>query len=78
MKIETTFGTLEVTLKSLAAFNLSQGGTIKNAPSFNEEINKQRGLPDANSRHLLRKIYSETFGIFGGNLTMQDIKKHSK
>ena len=66
--------TFEVTAKSLAAFNRSQGGGIKNAPSFNENVNKERGLPDANARRWLRSIYSDNFGIMGGNLTMADVK----
>ena len=66
--------TFEVTAKSLAAFNRSQGGGIKNAPSFNENVNRERGLPDANARQWLRSIYSDNFGIMGGNLTMADVK----
>ncbi len=64
----------EVTAKSLAAFNLSQGGGIKNAPSFNENRNRERGLPDANARQWLRSLYSDKFGIMGGHLTMADVK----
>jgi len=66
--------TFEVTAKSLAAFNLSQGGGIKNAPSFNENWNKERGLPDANARQWLRSLYSDKFGIMNGRLTMADVK----
>lgn len=66
--------TFEVNAKSLAAFNCSQGGGIENAPSFNEAVNKERGLPDANARLWLRGLYSDKFGIMKGNLTMADVK----
>lgn len=66
--------TFEVNAKSLAAFNRSQGDGIKNAPSFNEAVNKERGLPDANARLWLRGLYSDKFGIMKGNLTMSDVK----
>ena len=66
--------TFEVNAKSLAAFNRSQGDSIKHAPSFNEAVNKERGLPDANARLWLRGLYSDKFGIMKGNLTMADVK----
>jgi hypothetical protein len=66
--------TFAVTPRSLAAFNRSQGGTIKNAPSFNEAVNRERGLPDANARQWLRALYCEKFGIMGGALKMSDVK----
>ena len=66
--------TFEVTAKSLAAFNRSQGDTIRNAPSFNEAVNQQRGLPGPEARQWLRSLYSDRFGIMGGNLTMADVK----
>lgn len=66
--------TFEVTAMSLTAFNRSCGDGIKNAPSFNEEWNRQRGLPDANARKWLRNLYSDKFGICGGYLTMADVK----
>jgi hypothetical protein len=66
--------TLEVTVKSLAAFNRSQGDSIRNAPSFNEEVNKQRGLPSAEARKWLRSLYADKFGIMRGSLTMADVK----
>ena len=66
--------TFEIDAKSLTAFNRSQGDSIKNAPSFNEEVNKERGLPDANARLWLRGLYSEKFGMMKGNLTMSDVK----
>lgn len=64
----------EVTAKSLAAFNRSQGDTIRNAPSFNEAVNKARGLPNPDARQWLRSLYSDKFGVMGGNLTMADVK----
>ena len=66
--------TFEVNAKNLAAFNRSQGDSIKNAPSFNEAVNKERGLPDANARLWLRGLYSDKFGIMKGNLTLADVK----
>jgi len=67
--------TFDMTAKSLAAFNRSQGGTIKNAPSYNEEVNKQRGLPSQQARQWLRSLYADKFGIMGGgSLTMADVK----
>lgn len=66
--------TFEVNAKSLAAFNRSQDDGIKNAPSFNEAVNKERGLPDINARLWLRGLYSDKFGIMKGNLTMADVK----
>jgi hypothetical protein len=66
--------TFEVTAKNLAAFNRSQGDSIKNAPSFNENVNRERGLPDANARLWLRGLYSDKFGVMKGNLTMADVK----
>ncbi len=66
--------TFEVTAKSLAAFNRSQGGTIRNAPSFNEAVNQQRGLPGPEARQWLRSLYADKFGIMGGNLTIADVK----
>jgi hypothetical protein len=66
--------TFEITAKNLAAFNRSQGDTIKNAPSFNEAVNKERGLPDANARAWLRSLYSDKFGVMGGCLKMADVK----
>ena len=66
--------TFEVNAKNLAAFNRSQGDSIKNAPSFNEAVNKERGLPDANARLWLRGLYSDKFGCMKGNLTMADVK----
>jgi len=68
------FVTFEITPKNLAAFNRSQGDTIRNAPSFNEAVNKERGLPDANARQWLRALYSDKFGIMGGALKMSDVK----
>ena len=66
--------TFEINATSLAAFNRSQGDSIKNAPSFNEAVNKERGLPDANARLWLRGLYSDKFGCMKGNLTMADVK----
>lgn len=66
--------TFEINAKSLAAFNRSQGDSIKNAPSFNEAVNRERGLPDANARLWLRGLYSDKFGCMKGNLTMADVK----
>ena len=66
--------TFEITAKSLAAFNRSQGDTIRNAPSFNEAVNEQRGLPGPEARQWLRSLYLDKFGIMGGNLTMADVK----
>ena len=66
--------TFEVNAKSLAAFNRSQGDGIKHAPSFNEAVNKERGLPDINARLWLRGLHSDKFGIMKGNLTMSDVK----
>jgi hypothetical protein len=66
--------TFEVTAKSLAAFNRSQGDSIRNAPSYNEEVNKQRGLPSAEARQWLRSLYCHKFGVMRGNLTMADVK----
>lgn len=67
--------TFTVTQKNLDAFNRSQGGTIWNAPSYNEEVNKQRGLPCPEARRWLRSVYSDKFGIMSGNLTMKDIRE---
>lgn len=66
--------TFEINAKSLRAFNRSQGDGIENAPSFNEAVNRERGLPDANARLWLRGLYSDKFGIMKGNLTMADVK----
>ena len=67
--------TFEVTVRSLAAFYRSQGDTIRNAPSFNEEVNKQRGLPSAEARQWLRSLYADKFGCMNGSLTMKDVKE---
>jgi len=64
----------EITAKSLAAFNRSQGGGMKNAPSCNENVNRERGLPDANARTWLRSLYSDKFGVMSGRLTMADVR----
>jgi hypothetical protein len=66
--------TFEVTAKSLAAFNRSQGDPIRNAPSFNEAVNQQRGLPSPEARQWLRSLCSQKFGVMRGNLTMADVK----
>jgi hypothetical protein len=66
--------TFEVTAKSLSAFNRSQGDTVRNAPSFNEAVNEQRGLPGPEARQWLRSLYSDKFGVMGGKLTMADLK----
>jgi hypothetical protein len=66
--------TFDVTAKNLAEFNRSQGDTIRNAPSYNEEVNKQRGLPNPEARQWLRSIYSSKFGCMNGSLTMADVK----
>ena len=66
--------TFEINAKNLAAFNRSQDSGIKNAPSFNENVNRERGLPDENARLWLRGLYSDKFGIMKGNLTMADVK----
>jgi hypothetical protein len=66
--------TFEVTAKSLAAFNRSQGDSIRNAPSFNEAVNEQRGLPSPLARQWLRSLYSDKFGCMSGQLTMKDVK----
>ena len=66
--------TFEITAKNLAAFNRSQGDTIRNAPSFNEEWNESAGLPGPEARQWLRSLYSDKFGVMGGNLTMADVK----
>jgi len=63
-----------VTQKNLTAFNRSQGGSIKNAPSFNEAVNQERGLPCPEARQWLRRIYSDQFGIMSGTLTMKHLK----
>lgn len=78
-KIKTALGapetiTFDVTAKNLRAFNLSQGSTIKNAPSFNENVNRERGLPCIEARAWLRELFSSKFGIMNGNLTMADVK----
>jgi hypothetical protein len=67
--------TFDVTPNNLRAFNLSQGSTIKNAPSFNENVNKERGLPTPEARQWLRELHGHVFGIMHGNLTMRDVKK---
>ncbi len=66
--------TFEITAKNLAAFNRSQGDSIKSAPSVNEAVNKERGLPDANARVWLRSLYSDKFGVMRGCLKMADVK----
>ena len=66
--------TFEVTAKSLAAFNRSQGDTIRNAPSFNEAVNEKRGLPSPEARQWLRSLYADKFGVMGGRLTMADVR----
>jgi hypothetical protein len=66
--------TFEITAKSLAAFNRSQGDTIRNAPSFNEAVNEQRGLPSPAARQWLRSLYSDKFGVMRGNLSMADVR----
>lgn len=63
----------EVTAKSLSAFNRSQR-SLALAPSFNEAWNEAVGLPNPQARQWLRSIYSEKFGVMGGNLTMADVK----
>lgn len=67
--------TFTVTQKNLDAFNRSQGGSIRNAPSYNEEVNKQRGLPCPEAMRWLRSVYSDKFGLMSGNLTMKDIQQ---
>lgn len=67
--------TFIVTQKNLNAFNRSQGGSIRNAPSYNEEINKQMGLPSPEARRWLRSVYFDKFGLMSGNLTMKDIQQ---
>ena len=64
----------DVTPKNLRAFNRSHGSTIKNAPSFNENVNRERGLPCPEARQWLSALHSATFGIMGGNLTMAHVK----
>jgi hypothetical protein len=64
----------DVTAKSLAAFNRSQGDTIRNAPFFNEAVNEQRGLPSPEARQWLRSLYADKFGCMSGNLTMADVR----
>lgn len=66
--------TFKVTAKSLAAFNRSKGDSIRNAPSFNEAVNQQRGLPGPDARQWLRSLYADKFGVMGGSLTMADVK----
>ena len=68
--------TFTITQKNINAFNLSQGGGIKNAPSYNENVNKERGLPCPEVRQWLRSIYSSEFGIMQGKLTMGIVKKY--
>ena len=65
-----------ITQKNLKAFNMSQGGGIKNAPSYNENVNKERGLPSPEARKWLRDIYSQEFGIMSGKLTLAILKKY--
>jgi len=64
----------DVTPKNLRAFNLSQGGSIKNAPSYNENVNRERGLPCPEARQWLRELHVSTFGVMSGNLTMAHVK----
>ena len=66
--------TFEVTAKNLTAFNRSQR-TLAHAPSYNEAVNDQRGLPGPEARQWLRSLYSDKFGVMGGNLTMADVAK---
>ena len=63
-----------ITQKQLTAFNRSQGDSLRNAPSFNEAVNKQRGLPCPTARQWLRSLYSGHLGIEGGTLTMQHLR----
>jgi hypothetical protein len=67
--------TFTITQRNLNAFNLSQGSSIRKAPSYNEEVNKQRGLPCPEARKWLRSVYSDKFGIMSGTLTMRDLKE---
>jgi hypothetical protein len=67
---------MKITKKELFAFNKTLGGGIKDAVSYNENVNKQRGLPPPDIRAALRKIHSDEFGIMGGKLTFAIIKKH--
>lgn len=63
----------EITAKSLSAFNRSQR-SLALAPSFNEAWNEAAGLPNPQARQWLRSLYSDKFGVMGGNLTMADVK----
>lgn len=63
-----------ITQRQLTAFNRSQGDSIRNAPSFNETVNKQRGLPCPEARQWLRSLYSDQYGIMSGTLTMQHLR----
>jgi len=63
-----------ITQKQLTAFNRSQGSSITTAPSFNESVNQERGLPCPEARQWLRRVYSDQFGIIPGILTMRHLK----
>ena len=64
----------DVTPKNLRAFNLSLNSSIKNAPSYNENVNRERGLPCPEARQWLRELHASTFGVMSGNLTMAHVK----
>jgi hypothetical protein len=64
----------KITPKNLRAFNLSKGGSIKNAPSYNENVNRERGLPSPEARAWLRELHASIFGVMNGNLTMAHVK----
>lgn len=66
--------TFEVTAKNLRAFNLSNGNSILKAPSFNENVNRERGLPCPEARQWLRELHGHVFGMMNGNLSLAHVK----
>ncbi len=69
---------MKITQKQLTAWNLAhKSNSLKYAVSANENWNRQMGLPDPETRAILRRIHSDKFGIMSGKLTMKMVREHT-
>lgn len=68
----TNMSAIKVSKKELLVWNSMFQSTL-NGISFNEEYNKSVGLPPVEVRTFLRKLYSDKYGVCGGELTWKDI-----
>lgn len=66
---------LTLTRKQLSAWNSSHYKWA--GISFNENVNRERGLPNPETRDFLRKLHSDTFGICepAGRLTWKQVQE---